>query len=127
MRLWTAVLASGLLAAGCKKSLHPDLPIFPDAMGIKGKGTFDKPTLIVFNSLWTTSATLAEVRAFYEKARPEWRCQGDPERVVCDDGNMKQLGEVIWPVDEAKAGAYVEVTGAGNRTMFSVWQAKPKP
>ncbi len=128
MRVLAAVLiVAGLSLGGCKKSLHADLPIYPDAQGVKGKGTFDHEKVIVFNSVWVTPATLAEVTAFYDRAHPEWTRTGDPkEWVVFNDGNMKSEGELVWPLDESKPGALIEVRGAGNSTMFTVWQAKPK-
>lgn len=127
MRLSLAVLL--LAVAACNKKPKPDIPPYPDAMGMQGKGTMQSATMMLFNNRWVTSASLPEVRGFYDKAlltRPGWKVETDlGDRLTYTDGNMKRMRDLYSSIDESKPGGYVEILIGNDRTVIDIWQALP--
>jgi hypothetical protein len=124
-----------LLAAGCMKHPQPDLPIYPDAQGVKSGGKLLGANTTVFQQRWLTPAAMSQVVAFYDQkvlTRPRWTKSGDGhERVVYTDGNMGSSSAVggndYWPVDESKPGGLVELLAQGDRAvLIGLCQAFPK-
>ena len=60
MRVPIAICAGLLLVCGCKKTVKPDIPVYPDAQGIQGAGTMKGPTTTLFNNRWTTLASVPD-------------------------------------------------------------------
>lgn len=122
-------LAVLVLLSSCLKKPKPDIPVYPDAMGMQSKGTMQSADMALFNNKWMTSASLGEVRAFYEKAllsRPGWKVEGDArELVVFTDGNLKPTGELMDLIDREKGGGLVTIMNAPDRTLIDIWQAFP--
>jgi hypothetical protein len=132
MKRRTAALAVLLLLSACKKTPKPDIPVYPDAQGIKGAGTMQDATVILYNNRWTTLTNMSMVITFYEQAllsRPGWTVKGDRrERLIFTDGNMRLAAGLYTPIDPTKGGGYVEIINASDmRVMIDIWQSFPAP
>lgn len=130
MRALTLVVLL-LGVSSCSKKPKPDIPVYPDAMGMQSKGTMQNATMFLFNNKWHTLASMGEVRGFYEKsllARPGWKMEDARDRVVFTDENLRQVGELFELIDPARSGGYVELLNASDqRTLIDIWQGFPAP